>query len=178
MFLDLLRTRRSVRAYADRPVEQEKIDQLIEAALRTPTSRGLNPWEFLVVTDPGLLQSLSRAKPHGAGFVKNAPLAFVICADPGVSDVWIEDASIATLSLHLMAASLGLGSCWVQIRERMHGEGQTANAFLADLLGIPGNLQVLSLLGVGYPAEEKPPHSRDELPFAKTHWNRYGHKHG
>ena len=70
MFLELLQKRRSIRAYTDKPIEQEKIDQLIEAALRTPTSRGLMPWEFIAVTDDNLIQQLSKAKPHGAGFVK------------------------------------------------------------------------------------------------------------
>jgi len=176
MFLELLQKRRSIRAYTDKPIEQEKIDQLIEAALRTPTSRGLMPWEFIAVTDDNLIQQLSKAKPHGAGFVKKAQLVFVVCADPSVSDVWIEDAAIATFSIHLMAQSLGLGSCWVQIRERMHDDKQTAQAYLADLLGIPKQLQVLSMVSIGYPAEEKPPHSRDQLPFAKVSRNQYGQK--
>ncbi|MCF8108806.1 MAG: nitroreductase family protein [Desulfohalobiaceae bacterium] len=174
MFLELLEKRRSIRAYTDKPVEQEKIDQLIEAALRAPSSRGSTPWKFIVVTDGDLLQALSKAKSHGAAFLKTAKLAFVICADPAVSDVWIEDASVATLSIHLMAESLGLGSCWVQIRERMHDEGQTAEAYLSDLLGIPEGLRVLSMISIGYPAEEKPAHSRDKLPFAKVSFNRYG----
>lgn len=177
MYLELLKKRRSIRAYADKPVEQDTIDQLIEAALRSPSSRGSTPWEFIVVTDGDLIQALSTAKPHGAGFLKNAKLAFVVCADPAISDVWIEDASIATFSIHLMAESLGLGSCWVQIRERMHDERQTAEAFLADLLGIPEQLKVLSIVSIGSPAEEKPAHSRDKLPFAKVSLNRYGQKY-
>jgi nitroreductase len=176
MLLELMRKRRSIRAYTDKPVEQEKIDQLIEAALRTPTSRGLMPWEFIAVTDEHLIQELSRAKPHGAGFAKKAKLVFVVCADPSVSDVWIEDAAIATFSIHLMAESLGLGSCWVQIRERMFDENQTAEAYVADVLGIPEQLKVLSMVSIGYPAEEKSSHSRDQLPFAKVSRNHYGQK--
>jgi nitroreductase len=176
MFLELLQKRRSIRAYTDTPVEQEKIDQLIEAGLRTPTSRGLMPWEFIAVTDEDLIQRLSKAKPHGAGFVKKAKLVFVVCADPSVSDVWIEDTAIATFSIHLMAESLGLGSCWVQIRERMHDDKQTAEAYVADVLGIPKQLKVLSMVSIGYPAEEKSGHSRDQLPFAKVSLNHFGQK--
>ncbi len=176
MFLDILKKRRSIRAYEERAVEQAKIDQLIEAALRAPSGRNLQPWEIIVVTERERLEVLSRAKPHGAGFVKNAPLAFVVCADPGVSDIWIEDASIVSASIHFMAASLGLGSCWVQIRERMHSEGQTAGAFIAEHFGLPEPMQVLSLVSIGYPAEEKPSHSRDTLPFKKVRLNRYGNK--
>ena len=178
MFLDIMKKRRSIRAYTEKGVEQAKIDQLIEAALRSPSSRNLNPWEILVVTEPERLEVLSRAKPHGAGFVKDAPLAIVICADPGISDVWIEDCAIVSLSIHVMAASLGLGSCWVQIRERMHSEGQSAGAFIAGHFGFPEHLQVLSVVSIGYPAEEKPPHSRDSLPYGKVSFNQYGRRQG
>ncbi|GAG68481.1 unnamed protein product, partial [marine sediment metagenome] len=101
MFLSLVQQRRSIRRYLDKPVASEKIDRLVEAALRSPSSRGFNPWEFVVVTDNGLLKKLSKAKPHGASFLKNAPLGIVVCADPEKCDVWIEDAAIASIILHL-----------------------------------------------------------------------------
>jgi len=78
MFLSLAQSRRSIRKYQDKPIESEKIDSLVEAVLRAPTSMGKNSWEFVVVTDPGLLQKLSSAKPHGATFLKNAALGIVV----------------------------------------------------------------------------------------------------
>ena len=120
MFIDLLRARRSIRRFQDRPVEQEKIDILIEAMLRSPSSRGLSPWEFVVVTEKETLVRLSQAKSYGSSFLKNAPLAIVVCADPKKCDVWVEDCSIASILLHLAATDLGLGSCWIQIRLREH----------------------------------------------------------
>ena len=63
MFLSLVQKRRSIRSYLDKPVESGKIDRLVEIALRSPSSRGINPWEFVVVTDGGLLEKLSKAKP-------------------------------------------------------------------------------------------------------------------
>ena len=128
MFLPLAQKRRSIRKYLDKQVEAEKIDSMVEAVLRAPTSRGKNSWEFVVVTDPGLLEKLSNAKPHGANFLKNAALGIVVCANPQISDVWIEDASIASIFIHLAAAALDLGSCWIQIRERKHDDTQTAEA--------------------------------------------------
>jgi len=115
MFLSLVTKRRSIRKYQEKPVEAEKIDILIETVLRSPSSRGLNPWEFVVVTDQGLLEKLSKAKPHGASFLKNAPMGIVVCADPEKCDVWVEDASIASIYIHLATESIGLGSCWIQI---------------------------------------------------------------
>jgi nitroreductase len=85
MFIDLLRARRSIRQYQDRPVEQEKVDLLVEAVLRSPSSRGVNPWEFVVVNDP---VTINRLSTKNDGFVKNpiSALRFILrhCGVPYV----------------------------------------------------------------------------------------------
>ncbi|MEE8431244.1 MAG: nitroreductase family protein [Candidatus Desulfatibia sp.] len=174
MFLSLVQKRRSIRQYLEKPVEKEKIELLIEAALRSPSSRGFNPWELVVVTDRDLLEKLSKAKTHGASFLKNASLGIVVCADPEKCDVWIEDASIASIFLHLAAESLGLGSCWIQIRMRMHDQTKTSQEYVQKLLNIPENLNVESMIAIGYPAESKPPHRKENLQYEKVHYNAYG----
>ena len=174
MFLSLVQKRRSIRRYEDKPVEPEKIDRLIEVALRAPSSRGFNPWEFVVVTDSILLEKLSKAKPHGASFLKDASLGIVVCADPEKCDVWIEDASIASIYIHLAAESMELGSCWIQIRKRMHGETKSAEQYIRELLNIPENLNVESMIAIGYPAEKKSPHPKEGLQYEKVHYNGYG----
>jgi nitroreductase len=168
MFIDLLRARRSIRRFQNRPVEKEKIDALIEAALRSPSSRGFNPWEFVVVTEPDMIADLSKAKPHGSSFLKHAPLAVVICADPEKSDVWVEDASIASIILHLAATDLGLGSCWIQIRLREHDAKQTAQEYIAGLLGLKKEMAVESIMAIGYAEEAKPGHPESSLLFDKV----------
>ena len=167
--LDILKKRRSVRKFETRAIEPEKVDALIEAILRAPSSRGLNPWEFIVVTDPTRLQALARAKPHGAGFLAGVPLAFVIAADPERCDVWVEDCAIAAITLQLTAVSLGLGSCWVQIRLRPHGDGRSAEAFVREVVGLPERMVVDCIVGIGYPGQSLPGHSRDSLLFDKVH---------
>jgi nitroreductase len=174
MFLSLAQSRRSIRKYQSKPVESEKIDSLVEALLRAPTSRGKNSWEFVVVTDSALLQKLSSAKPHGAAFLKNAALGIVVCANPQISDVWIEDASIASTFIHLAAASLELGSCWIQIRERKHDDTQTAEAYIAEILNLPEHIKVVSIVAIGYPDERKSGHPRESLPYDKVSLNNYG----
>ncbi len=174
MFRDLVTRRRSIRRFLQKPVAPEAVAQLVEAALRAPSSRGLNPWQFVVVEDRERLASLSRSKPHGAAFLKEAPLGIVVCADPQRSDVWVEDAAIATIFLHLAAASLGLGSCWVQIRKRMHSESQSAGAYVADLLGLPAGMEVAAIMAIGYPAEDKAPHPSASLTYDKVHREVYG----
>jgi nitroreductase len=165
MFLSLIQRRRSIRKYLEKPIEAEKIDALIEAALRAPSSRGFNPWEFVVVTETGLLEKLSRAKPHGASFLKNAPLGIV---------VWVEDASIASIFIHLAAESMGLGSCWIQIRKRMYDQTTPSEAYIRRLLHIPKNLNVESIVAIGYPAEKKTPHQKEDLLYKKVHYDLYG----
>lgn len=176
MLLSLLQERRSIRKFTDKKVETEKIDALIEAALRAPSGRGINPWEFVVVTDEAVLEKLSLAKAKGGAFIKNAPLGVVVCVDPDKTDIWIEDASIASIIVLLAAKSLGLGGCWIQIRERMHNSTEPAEPYITELLNLPKNLKVLSMVAIGYPAEEKAPHPKEKLQFEKIHRNIYGGK--
>ncbi len=120
-----------------------------------------------------MLEKLSGAKPHGSTFLKDAQLGIVVCADPEKSDVWVEDASIAAIFIQLAATYLELGSCWIQIRERMHDETQTAEAYIGNQLNIPSHLKVESMIAIGYPAESKSPHSRKSLQNEKVHLNLY-----
>lgn len=174
MFLELLKKRRSIRKYLGKKVESELLDQLVEAALRAPTSMGKNSWNFVVVTDPDLLQKLSTAKPHGATFLKNASMGIVVCGNPETTDVWIEDASIASVFIHLAAASLDLGSCWIQIRERKYDDRQTSEAYIADILNLPATMRVGAIIAIGYPDESKPGHPKESLPYDKVSLNTFG----
>jgi nitroreductase len=176
MFLSLIQARRSIRKFLNQPVEPEKVEQLLEAALRSPSSRSLNPWEFIVVNDPAILKKMAIAKPHGAAFLRTAPLGIVVCADSQKCDVWIEDASIATTYIMLAAQSLGLGSCWIQIRLREYNTTQTTEEYLRELLKIPENLKVESIIAIGYSAENPPPHPKEELQYEKIFYNVYGGK--
>ena len=176
MFIDLLRSRRSVRQFQERPVEQAKVDLIVEAALRSPSSRGFNPWEFVVVDDPETIGRLSRAKPHGASFLAYAPLAVVVCADPEKSDVWVEDVSIATIMLHLAATDLGLGSCWIQLRKRNYDDAITAGDYTARLLGLRQGLVVSAIMAIGYPARQPEPHPESSVRRDKVSVNRYGER--
>jgi nitroreductase len=169
--LDLLRRRRSIRQFQDVPLEPEQMELLKEALLRSPSSRGLEPWEFIFVDDRAILKKLSRAKEHGAEFVAGARLAIVICADPDVCDVWIEDCSIASFVGHLAAHSLGLGSCWVQIRLRQTAEGKDSEECVRQILGLPEKMRVLSMVAVGKPAQKPRPVPAEKLTFDKIHLN-------
>lgn len=169
MLADLLENRRSIRKFKPDPVPEEQVDQLVTAALRAPSSRGFNPWEFIVVKDPQTLEALSRCKPHGASFLKNAPLGIVVLADTDKTDVWVEDTAIATTLLHLAATDLGLGSCWIQIRKRDFDARTSASDHIRRLLEIPDRFQVTAILAVGYPDENRSGHPEDSLQRDKVY---------
>jgi nitroreductase len=171
--IDLLRSRRSIRKYDKKAIEQESVRAVEEALLRSPSSRGINPWRFIMVDDPDLLTRLSGAKEHGSEFLKDAALGIVVCGDETESDVWIEDCSIASIVVQLAAQSLGLGSCWVQIRNRFHASGKTAEKYVQEILGIPETVKVLSIISMGYPGETRRPVAEGKLERAKIMRNRY-----
>ena len=171
--IDLLRKRRSIRRFTEEEIAPETVDMLIEALLRSPSSRGINPWEFVLVDDRELLAKLSTSKEHGSEFLVNAPLAIVVCADSTKSDVWVEDCSIAAIIVQLAALSAGLGSCWVQIRNRRHDSEKSAEQFVQELIGLPEHLKVESIIGLGYPGERKRPVAATKLQFEKVKRNRY-----
>ncbi len=174
MFDELMKKRRSVKVYADRPVEPEKIDAIVEAALRSPTGKAARPWAFVVVTDKALLEKLSVAKPGGAAFIKGAPACIVVCGDPAVSGMWVEDCSIAAVTMQYAAHSLRLGSRWAQMKGNNFNDAQTSTQYIAGLLDLPENLTVQCMIAIGYPGEEVAPYKREELRFDKVSYTRYG----
>ncbi len=165
--IELLRKRRSIRKFTTENIAPETIQTIVEAALRAPSSRGINPREFILVDDLEILLKLSRAKQHGSEFIKNAPLGIVVCADSTKSDAWIEDCSIAAIIIQLTALSLELGSCWIQIRNRLHADNKSAETYVQELLGLPENIKVASIMAIGHPAEKKDPVSADLLQLSK-----------
>jgi nitroreductase len=171
--INILRTRRSIRQYQKDSVDARSLEIMKEALLRCPSSLGKRPWTFIFVDDPDLLDRLSRAKEYGSRFLKGAPLGIVICADSTVSDVWVEDCSIAAIVVQLIAHSLGLGSCWIQIRNRDHSAAETAEKYVQDILGIPEHVKVESVISIGFKAETKPPVPVEKLNYGKIRHNRY-----
>jgi nitroreductase len=171
--IELLRKRRSIRKYSKKPIPASVQKRLVEALLRSPSSRDIRPWNFIVVDDPALLAKLSGSKTHGVEFLAKAPLGIVICGDETKSDVWIEDCSIASIIVQMAALELRLGSCWIQIRNRSTADGAPSKAYVRDALALPGNFRVLSMIALGYPAEKKRPVSRNKLSFNKVLRNRF-----
>jgi nitroreductase len=176
MFFSIIQKRRSIRKFKPVKISPETIGAIIEAGIRAPSSRGLRPWNFIVVEDPELLRSLAASKEYGSGFLAEAPLAIVVVADPERSDVWIEDTSIAATYIQLAAESLDLGSCWIQIRERMHNPESTAEEFVRQILHIPDRYRVPFILAIGIPDQRLAPHRFEDLDDHCVSFNGWGEK--
>jgi nitroreductase len=167
-FLELMRTRRSIRVFQEKAVEDEKIDVFKEVALRAPSGRSKEPWHFVFVHDARIIKKLAACKAHGSELLDGAPLAIVVVADESVTDVWTEDCSIAAISLQYAAHEMGLGSCWVQVRLRETAAGESSEGFVKKTLGIADDTaRVLCVIAIGYPGEVKKPRSASTLDHEK-----------
>ncbi len=171
--LSLLKKRRSIRKFEDRAIEKTVLDDVLKAALLSPSSRNLRPWAFIVVDDPALIAALARAKAHGSEFLKTAGAAVVVTADPAVCDVWVEDAAVASAVLLFAAEAAGLGACWCQIRLRPHDASTSAETYVRELLQIPDGIAVVSIIGMGYSAERVPPYDDRDFRLDKLRHNGY-----
>lgn len=174
--VELLRKRRSIRKYTPRKVQKEKIIKIIQAGLLSPSSKNSKPWEFIIVEDKDKLEKLSFTKA-GAAFLKNADLGIVVLGNSELSDVWIEDASIASALMHITAESEGLGSCWIQVRNRKYNDNITSEDYVRQILNIPSNINVLSMISIGYAAKIPSPADLEKLEYRKVYLDSYANKY-
>ncbi|HCS87582.1 MAG TPA: NAD(P)H nitroreductase, partial [Bacteroidales bacterium] len=166
--LDIILHRRSIRRYQDRPIEREKTETLLQAALASPSSKHLNPWEFVVVEDKDMLCRMAGCRTYGSQMLKEAAAGIVICMDASQTDTWQCDGAIAAENILLCASDMGLGACWVQVYNR---EG--AEELVRSVCKIPEQLHVLCIISLGYPNEEKRPINPEHLQYDKIHYGQY-----
>ncbi len=171
--LELMKVRRSIRRYTEEPIAEDAIQKMVCAALLAPTSKGKKPVEVVLVEDREMLRALSTCKAHSASFLANAALGIVIIADSELTDVWVEDASIAAIAIQLEAEHLGLGSTWIQMRLRQSKDGTCSEQSVRDLLGIPAKYGVLCILALGHKAEEKSPYTDADANMSKVHKGKF-----
>ncbi len=168
-FSDLIYIRRSHRKFTDEPISEEDLKAVMRAGLMAPSSKGLHSYEFITVTNGKVIGHLSRCKSMGAELLAGAPAAIVVLGNPSISDAWIEDSSVAATMMLLQAEDLGLGACWVQMRERKDSEGRDAEENVRHLLGIPADVRVLCVIALGHKGMERKPQNEDRLMWDKVH---------
>lgn len=169
----LLLQRHSIRRYKDTPVDADDVRTILEAALLAPSSKSARPWQFVVVEDKEMLARLADCKQFGSKPVSTAAFSVVVTADMTKSDVYVEDASIAAVLMHLQAADLGLGSCWIQIRNRFAADGESSETVVRELLDIPEDMAVECIVTFGHIDEERRPVDPEKLLWEKIHIGRW-----
>ncbi|MFV0401483.1 MAG: nitroreductase family protein [Oscillospiraceae bacterium] len=153
--LQAILARRSIRSYLDKPVEEEKVQLLLEAAMAAPSACNLQPWTFVVAKEETQLEAL-RGCFFGGEFTQpiKAPLMVTVCGSgkhiPWEGNGWLVDCAAAAQNMLLAATALGLGSLWV---------GGFHPDKVSQVLGLPDELEPMALLCFGYAAQERPPHT-------------------
>ena len=171
--IENIMTRTSIRQYTDQPVEQEKIDVMLKAAMAAPSAVNLQPWHFIVITDKKTIDLLSGKQPT------NAPLLIAMCGDTDkttmpdgkgkLPDFWVQDVSAATQNLLLAAHALGLGAVWTGVYPVMERTAEVAN-----VLNCPSNIVPVAVVRIGYPDES--PEPKNKFKEENISYNKFGGK--
>ena len=171
--IENIMTRTSIRQFKTQPVEQDKVDILLKAAMAAPTALNLQPWHFIVINDKETIALLSGKRPT------NAPLMIAVCGDTDktmlpdgstkLPDFWVEDVSAATENLLLAAHALGLGAVWTGVYPAMDRTAEVAN-----VLNCPQNIVPLAVVRVGYPDES--PEPKNKYKEENISYNKFGAK--
>ncbi|MBQ8051103.1 MAG: nitroreductase family protein [Bacteroidaceae bacterium] len=167
-FSKLITVRRSHRRFTQEPVADEELRLILRAALLAPSSKGLHNCELTATRDKKVIGHLAQCKAQGADFVVEAPVVIAVVGNPEVGDMWVEDCSVAATMMLLQAEDLGLGACWVQVRERQDQEGRSAEDNVRRLLDIPQGRRVLCLIALGHKGMERKPQNEERLHWEKV----------
>lgn len=160
--IELLKTRRSIRAYTPQAVPREIIEDIIDCGRLAPTARNEQPWEFVVVTDKAVRSRIAQAADYGR-FIAEAPVCVAVLSRQ--TKYYLEDGSAATLNILLAAHAHGLGACWVA------GDKKPYAAKVVRMVGAPEDYRLISLVSIGYSAEK--PETGKRALREMLHWERF-----
>ena len=165
--LELIKTRRSIRKYKLDPIPEEEINKILEAGRWAPSASNRQPWRFIVLRSEETKGKLAETLTWG-GFLSQAPLGIAVVINPRASNHPVEDGAAATQNMLLEAHSLGLGACWIGAYGSVNEESAK------DILNVPDDERLLSVIVIGRPAESPQSTRRklDEITFS----DRYGRR--
>lgn len=169
--IENIMTRTSIRDYTDKPVEDEKIEIMLRAAMAAPSAVNKQPWRFIVIKDKSTLKAISE-NFHSMKMAEKAQLAIVICGDMKATlegdgaEYWVQDASAASENLLLAAHGLGLGAVWCGVYP-VSSRVET----LRKMLDIPEDIIPLNVIPIGYPAES--PEPKDKWNPSEIHYEKW-----
>lgn len=166
--LEAIITRRSIRKFSDRQIQESDINRLLKAGMYAPSANNSQPWHFVVINERKLLDRIPTFHPWSK-MCFQAPLAIVVSAyvpDGKKFDLWVQDCSAATQNILLAAHAIGLGGVWLGVHPR-----EERIAGVRDLLGLPEEVHPVSIVVLGYPNEQ--PETPERFDLAKVHFNRW-----
>jgi len=172
---DIFKKRRAVRNYSEKPIKHEQIKEILSAAMYAPSGYDKHPLSFFLVQNNQMKYKLAKTN-QWSSYADRTSILIVVCADPKQSDVWLEDASIAAGYMWLKCAQMGIGACWIHIRDSKRLNGENGESYVKNLLKIPDHLRVVCFLAIGYPAVNFPEHNENEYSEKKIHYNNWGGK--
>ncbi len=160
---EAIKKRSSVRTYIDKPIEKQKLEQIIEAGIQAPTARAIEPWEFVVLTDKEKIKTVANITDHGK-FMKDASACIVVYSSD--TKYYLEDCCAATQNILLAAAALGVGSCWIA------GDKKPYCAQISKELKVPLEYKLVSIISLGL-AKEPSKKSRKRAIKDVLHWEKF-----
>lgn len=166
--LEAIFTRRSIRKFSDRQIQESDINRLLKAGMYAPSANNSQPWHFVVINERKLLDRIPTFHPWSK-MCFQAPLAIVVCAYVPAGkkfDLWVQDCSAATQNILLAAHAIGLGGVWLGVHPR-----EERIAGVRDLLGLPEEVHPVSIVVLGYPNEQ--PETPERFDLAKVHFNQW-----
>jgi nitroreductase len=170
-FLDVIFRRKSVRSYTGAIISKNDMEILLKAGMAAPSGRNEQPWAFIAVTNPSILEKLSEGLPY-ARMLTKAGAGIVVCgysvppSRPGSKDLWEQDCAAATENILLAAEAMGLGAVWTAVHP--YPERQ---AYIRQVLNIPAEIFPFCVIPVGYPTGEEIP--KNKFDQVKIHWNSW-----
>ena len=171
--LEVFLNRRSTRKYSEQKVTEEELKAVVACGLSSPTGHGHYAGEVIVVTEREIIDRLCGSRTGSANMLKGADAALVVIGD-GSSDTWVEDCSAIMTSMHLASDAMGLGSCWIQGRNRVAEDGRTSEEYVRDIIGYPEDKHLEGILSLGHVGEHLPVRTMDDLKWEKVSRNQYG----
>ena len=163
--LEIIKTRRSIREYADKEIAKDLLEKIVDAGRFAPTARNVQPWEFVVITQAPSLKKLGELAENGRFLVQAKACIAVFCAD---TKYYLEDGCAATCNIMLAAASLGIGSCWVA------GDKKPYCSDVAKLFNAPAGYKLVSLIALGYPKSKDSFHIAEKRGLKEViHWDKF-----
>ena len=156
-FIEVIEKRKSVRRYSEKPVEREILEAIVKIAQTAPSSKNTKSSAFMIIEDKDVIEALSQMRDYGAAPLKLAQAAILVMGDTARTDLWVDNCAISATFVQLAVTALDLVSCWIHVNDRPRlkdePEGERADEYVKQLLGIKDGMHPYCVVAIGYQEE-------------------------